>query len=285
MRSSWSSGVVTKGFRALRTIPEAHRRPFTAPTTGPGGSSSSSIREDGQVSRQRLHSGGGSNIQLRDSYDGQLASESYTYPHSGSSRYRSTTSTSPQRRSPDRSPERAALLQSRRRCASPPQQMLLQSQQHSPQQQQQQQAGGWSYPRGRDRRVRASGEGSLGYGSLSRSPNSALLQSSPVMQPRARSTSPSLGMHYLEKAPGNSSSSKGKAGSTRSSVCSGSIAALRGMGGSLACGVGGSSISSGVVAAAGLAEEPRFSAACKVSYVEGAWAGHVLCSCCTALAA
>ncbi|WIA20000.1 hypothetical protein OEZ85_005872 [Tetradesmus obliquus] len=140
--------------------------------------------------------------------------------------------------------------------------MLLQSQQHSLQQQQQQ-AGGWSYPRGRDRRVRASGEGSLGYGSLSRSPNSALLQSSPVMQPRARSTSPSLGMHYLEKAPGNSSSSKGKAGSTRSSVCSGSIAALRGMGGSLACGVGGSSISRGVVAAAGLAEDPRFSAACK----------------------
>jgi hypothetical protein len=77
----------------------------------------------------------------------------------------------------------------------------------------------------------------------------------------------------LEKGAG--SSSKGKAGSTHtsfasSSVCSGSIAALRGMGGSVACGVGGGGgSSSSFGAAAGLGEEPRFSAACKVSRMCG----------------
>jgi hypothetical protein len=52
-------------------------------------------------------------------------------------------------------------------------------------------------------------------------------------------------------------------------VCSGSIAALRGMGGGVSCGAGGSS-SLGVGAATGLAEDPRFGAACKVCMKVGA---------------
>jgi hypothetical protein len=163
------------------------------------------------------------------------------------------------------------VLQSRRSCTSPTRQMMLQSQQ---QQQQQQPAGGWSYPRGREQRVRTSREGSPGPfgfgGSRSRSPG-ALQTCPPDMYTRARSTSPSLGMHYLEKGAG--SGGKGRASSTRnsfaaSSVCSGSVAALRGTGGSLPCAVGTSSSSSSFGSAAGLAEDPRFTAACKVGRPE-----------------
>lgn len=80
VRSSWSVGV-SKGFRAMRTIPEAHKKQPGDCQAGPGASQASGLREGSPSCRRQ-----GSPASLRASLDSRLASQAYPYHQAGRTR-------------------------------------------------------------------------------------------------------------------------------------------------------------------------------------------------------
>lgn len=162
----------------------------------------------------------------------------------------------------------AAARQAHRR-SSPVRGSLASAQQL---QQPQEGVSGWSYPRGRELRLRASREGRLGHTTRSSivSVSSTLPFSVPVVYPRARSTSPTLGMHYLERSgsgrrrTGGSLSPVRSSYTTSSAVSSTSSAPFKvnGVGGG-AAGAGGPS-PKGATGQAVVADYESFVLACKV---------------------